>query len=79
MATRIIMGVSDTKEAGVSAQRLVEESFDRVMDLIMPLEQPSSALQAREALTLHAEGGDRIYVRPEAVVLIEENAEEDED
>lgn len=71
MATRLTLSVAGD-EPGVSKVVDVDESFDRCLDLVIPLEQPSSALQARERVTL-TQAGSRIFVRPEVVAVIEED------
>lgn len=74
MSTRITLSVSSTESPGASAQVAVSEDFDRVLNLIVPINQPASALEARENLTLHsAEDGARIMIRPEAITWIEED------
>lgn len=75
MPSRITVSIAETDadKIGATIAREVEEDFDRAMDLVVPLEQPSSALQARENLTFHnSEDGKRMFVRPEAVAMVEE-------
>lgn len=79
MATRIVtsVGSTDPDTVGCSIDYRVSEDFDRAMDLVVPLEQPSSALAAREAMIFNLIEDDenherRVFIRPETVVLVEE-------
>lgn len=68
MSTRITLSLSETPFIDV------EEPFQRVQDLITPLEQPSSALAARQVATLHkADGTGRIMVHPQLIAVVEED------
>lgn len=72
MSTRIMCSVGDP-ETGNSRVVEVEEGFDQVLELVIPLQQASSALEARQKLTLtRVDGGGRVFVRPEVVATIEE-------
>jgi len=71
--TRIVLAVEDP-ETRSSMVVEVEETFDRVLNLCIPLQSPASALEARQTFTLtRADGGGRVFVRPENVALIEES------
>lgn len=61
-------------EPGASRIVVVREPFDRVLDLVVPLSGLSSGLEARERLVLTSTDGRRVLVRPEHVVLVEEDA-----
>jgi hypothetical protein len=74
MPTRINLSVAGREDPGTSAHVVVQEDYDRVLNCIMPINQPASALEARENLTLHAEeDGARIWLSPSIVAWIEED------
>lgn len=73
MSTRIVCGVGDP-ETDKSMIVDVAEGFDRVMDLIIPVNNPSSAIEARANMVLNQVEGGRVWVRPEMVAAILENA-----
>lgn len=81
MATRIILAISpvatDEESKGGSASYNVEEPFDQALDLVVPLQAPSSALEARQKLVFNKTAGGRVFVRPETVVVIEECDDEE--
>lgn len=69
--TRLLLGLRGADERPATYE--VVEPFDRCLDLIYPLAQPSSALEGRSLLTFTlVDGGGRILIRPEAVAVIEE-------
>jgi hypothetical protein len=70
--TRIVLAVQDP-ESGNSMTVEVEEAFDRVLDLRVPVQQPASALEARANVVLtKADDGLRVFVDPNAIATIEE-------
>lgn len=75
MITRILVGVSDSTGEG-SREIFVVDDFDRVLNIPVPLEQPSSALAARQSLTLRKTDGGRIFLQPNTITSIEEVEEE---
>lgn len=72
MATRITTSVGSTENPGASIAVEVAEDFDRVMDLIIPLQQPSSALEARTNNLLHDTNGKRVFIDRGAICIVEE-------
>lgn len=75
MPTQITVAVADPEDAGKSMRVEVVEDFDTAVGLLIPMSQPSSALEARAALTLTRVDGGRLVVRPEHVVMVEELVE----
>lgn len=74
MTTRINLSVAGPENPGASAVVVVQEDFDRVLNLLVPLNQPASALEARENMTLHsAVDGARILIQPRDITFIEED------
>lgn len=75
MITRILTTLQDSTGEG-SREVFVKETYDRVLNITVPLEQPASALAARESLTLTKTDGGRIFLAPPTIASIEE-VEED--
>lgn len=73
MATKITTSVGSAENPGASIEQIIEEDFDQAMELMIPLKQASSALEARENLTMTKRvDGRRICIRPEVVAVVEE-------
>lgn len=50
----------------------VVEDFDKCLDHVVPLSQPSSALEARHTALYTDPEGNRLYIPPHLVGVIEE-------
>lgn len=71
-----MLAVASIEAAGVSRTIELDEDFERVLGICIPLEQPSSALAAQAHYTLRRADGGRVYVNPSTVVAVEELLEE---
>ena len=76
MSCRLVMtfspGVDSEGGTEGSAVIYVMESFDEVMDRVMPVQSPSSNLEMRENLVYHTMEGKRISVHPNLIATVEE-------
>lgn len=76
MATALIVPVAEPGGTG-SMRILVEEDFDTCFNRVVPLQPPTSQLEARgNMLYSKADGTGRIMVQPQAVAMMEENADD---
>lgn len=75
MPTRLSVHTYSSGEdaaAGTAPVITVSENFSRVMDLVIPLQQPASALEARQRLTLTEHYTNQpLWINPQAVVMIQ--------
>lgn len=75
-ATRLVIPVAPVTGDGQSTEIFVKESYDDVINKLLPLTQPSSALEARALRHYEkADGTGRVWLEPHAVHIVEENAE----
>lgn len=72
MRTTLLLSIAGPDDPGTSHEIEVTETFDRVVDVIAPLQQASSALEARSRIILTRVGGGRVFVRPEVIAAITE-------
>jgi hypothetical protein len=77
MATKTVCAYAARGEVG-STEVFVEETFDRCLDLIVPLQAAASALEQRDKITMATTDGKRCYINPQTIVLIEEDCEPDD-
>lgn len=71
MATKLILAIQDP-EGDSSAVIKVEETFDEVLDHIMPISQPSSSLEMRQCVTYITTEGNRVMVNSHHIMWAEE-------
>lgn len=78
MATRIAVQFGHEKNAGATKCFDVEESADDVLEHLIPIQPPSSTLEARQNIQYKkADGSGRVFLQPQFVAWVEENAEAD--
>lgn len=74
MATRITIPIA--VEGGASQTFVIAQTFDEVLgNVINPQGPPSSALEQRRRSIYTTTDGQRVYVPPQAVALVEEGVD----
>jgi hypothetical protein len=77
MASKLTLTIAG-QDAGQSAELMVTEEFDQVIEHIAPIVQPQTAMAVREMCTYNkADGTGRLWIPPPIIGFVEENAEED--
>lgn len=79
MATKLFLGIPDEKDRTKSKIVYVQEDFDTVLEHVHPTRGISSALENREGMLFTLMDERRIAIPNSLVLLIEENAEVEED
>jgi hypothetical protein len=74
VATKLTLNLAND---GKPTEVLVQEDFETALGKVFPLNQPSSALEARTMSVWTQMDGRRFYLPPNLICGIEENAEED--
>jgi len=76
MSCRLTMtfapGVDSEGGTEGSAVVYVSETFDEVMDKVLPVQGHSSALEQRAACVYHTVEGNRISITPQIIAIVEE-------
>ena len=60
-------------EPGTCQGIVVEESYDQVLNKIIPVHPPTNPLEAQDKVTYHDENGNRIMIQPAVIVSAQEN------
>lgn len=76
MATRIATTVSSETDAGATKFFDVSEGLEEIMEKLVPVNPPTSALAQREAMTFtKSDGSGRVFIQTSMLSWIEENVD----
>lgn len=71
--TKVLLNQAGPEREGTSLEIELQDGFETVLSAVIPLAQPSSALEARANFTFTTEEDKRVFIRPEVIAKIEES------